>query len=576
MKKLYSILAIAALSIFGTDAMAQSLSSTTTLWGNTITSTNTTCRTQGSAIAKAYDGSGLYILGSGAIKTENDALQFGETTITTGTDATGATSGNNSLFFVKTDLDGNFMWSIKSKEGDFTANSSYLQPTKDGGAVLFLLVRNTQKDLDRSIILVDANDKQTVIDHPLVETKNIYSGLVVKTTANGSIKWTKLITADTTPAEGKTDLTTQGIYPGGLTIADNGDIFITGRSTRDLHIDGTTIASHNENSANLSNGGNMFIIKLNPKGQYFSHIVTEGTSTKEQPLKLIQNEGKLYLLSLINPIADTEISFGGQSVIPENTNPSLSLAQLDVNLNVNYFKVYESSVSGGAVQTPFITVNGDELYITGKAKLGIDDLGISTTLARVGLILKGDANTGELTAGRFGTTNQEGYFGVIFNNDNVPYLFSHVLNGALSIEKLNATTLESEEKVALYSQSSDVQNVATNGENVYVLFTDKNAGESIDGGFSNSALAAFSTFVVAYKLPEKVTTAINDIKVNETKVNVYGGNGVAHIVAEGNSTVNIYSVNGAQVARVNTTDGDNTVALPQGIYIANGQKIIVR
>ena len=166
---------------------------------------------------------------------------------------------------------------------------------------------------------------------------------------------------------------------------------------------------------------------------------------------------------------------------------------------------------------------------------------------------------------------------MLVNENNQPYIFSHVLNKPLKVERLNASTLETEDQAELYSSSSDVQGVAADGNNVYLMFRNKNAGASIDNVFSNAALANFSCFVAGYKLPEKVSTAINSVRTEgEASLTVYGGNGVAHIVADKAQTVEIYSVSGACVARVNATAGCNTVALPQGVYIAAGSKIIVR
>lgn len=575
MKKIYSLLAIAVLALGAGNAMAQNLNETTTLWGQTITATNGS--TQGSDIALARDGSGIYILGSGAVKSESDQILYGTQAVTPGT-IQDSNSGSNSLFFVKTDKDGKLLWAVNSTDGDFTANSCYLAPTADGGAVLYLLARHTLSKQDRPVTIVDANGRATSFDEwGLVDGSNVYGAIVAKVSTDGAIEWTRLITADTTPATGKTALTTQAIWTGGLAVDKAGNVFITGRNVRNLYLGDVVVPFHNDND-NPANGGSIFLIKFDANGNYAAHLTTGGEATKEAPLALSFKNGKLYLLALVNGIAGTDVTLGSASVTAANANAAITVASLNPDLSVNYLKYYACSLTGSALQTPFIDEINGTLWIAGKAKMAVDQLNVTTgSLARAALLLKGDAATGELTAGRAGTTAQEGDFSVLVNENNQPYIFSHVLNKPLKVERLNAETLETEDQAELYSSSSDVQGVAADGNNVYLMFRNKNAGASIDNAFSNAALANFSCFVAGYKLPEKVSTAINSVRAEgEASLTVYGGNGVANIVADKAQTVEIYSVSGACVARVNASEGFNTIALPQGVYIAAGSKIIVR
>ena len=71
------------------------------------------------------------------------------------------------------------------------------------------------------------------------------------------------------------------------------------------------------------------------------------------------------------------------------------------------------------------------------------------------------------------------------------------------------------------------------------------------------------------------TTAIADIPVRGE--HIYSDNGVVYIECETDSNCNIYSMSGLLVRRLVLKKGTNIVSgLTKGIYIVNGQKVLVR
>ena len=76
-------------------------------------------------------------------------------------------------------------------------------------------------------------------------------------------------------------------------------------------------------------------------------------------------------------------------------------------------------------------------------------------------------------------------------------------------------------------------------------------------------------------MPFNIYTAVDNVAA-KAEAKIYGTQGTLHVVAEEATTVNVYNLTGSLVAKLSVVAGDNTVALPAGIYIANGQKVVVR
>ena len=89
------------------------------------------------------------------------------------------------------------------------------------------------------------------------------------------------------------------------------------------------------------------------------------------------------------------------------------------------------------------------------------------------------------------------------------------------------------------------------------------------------SVSKFASMYACFKLPFKTYTAVDDVTA-KAEAKIYGTQGTLHVVAEQAATVNVYNLTGSLVAKLNVVAGDNTVALPAGIYIANGQKVVVR
>ena len=88
----------------------------------------------------------------------------------------------------------------------------------------------------------------------------------------------------------------------------------------------------------------------------------------------------------------------------------------------------------------------------------------------------------------------------------------------------------------------------------------------------------WAVLLAGYDMPAEfksvgVATTISD---NRMPVKIYGCNGILTIINnDKDAKINIYTVTGNLAASLDAPYGTTTVHLPKGIYIANGQKIVL-
>lgn len=510
---------------------AQSLSDTKTLWGKALT---TPWTTQGCDIAKAADG-GIFIIGGAGTKAVTEQVKLGDDVLTTGTLYTGSsTSGNQVLVLSKVDAQGTPVWTVHSNPGEVGNNQSWVAPTSDGGVVAGFKFRHTDGHGDESPVFYDATGKGISLNWTLESAgaKRYYRGVVLKVNAQGSIEWVKQLNIDHSPqpnaSDSYKDNTGEAYYVNGFVTDENNNIYMSGRICKDMTVtraDGSTVTIPAHNNAAWDgdpqkDAGNLFLLKLDADGNYVSHIVTGGESAKESALDLTLADGKLYLLSLITGKEKTAVTLGGKSVTPVKINPSLALACLDTDLNVQWFNLYQSTMSGSTMQTPSVNVLNGNIWITGKAKMAFNytvngvSKSVTTTKVRAGLLLKLDAD-GNVLKSYVKDVNQAGYFATLADAAGNVYVLGHTLLGPLTIEKFDAATLVPTESVTLYSNTSDTQGIAVDGDKLYVMARTRGNGNSLGNVFSLSP-AKFSCLVAGYQLPFSVPTAVSEVEAEKT------------------------------------------------------------
>jgi hypothetical protein len=71
------------------------------------------------------------------------------------------------------------------------------------------------------------------------------------------------------------------------------------------------------------------------------------------------------------------------------------------------------------------------------------------------------------------------------------------------------------------------------------------------------------------------TTEIESVDVN-SGMRIYGVEGAAVIEGPINTTLKVYAITGKFIKQVRVMEGKNTIVLPAGMYVINGNKVIVK
>ena len=133
-----------------------------------------------------------------------------------------------------------------------------------------------------------------------------------------------------------------------------------------------------------------------------------------------------------------------------------------------------------------------------------------------------------------------------------------------------------------FNMASNFANVAA-GENVYVL--------DANGEYFEKAVASANPFRPYAVLPSVGTgeapsrlflfeggispTGLSEISSMKAKVNVLSVPGGVNVISEEAHVVRICSVNGAELGRVNVSEGIQMITLPVGVFVIDGIKVVV-
>lgn len=549
-------------------AMAQSsLADTQTLWAKFIKNSvdEQSLTSQGGQMVLAQDG-GLYVVGQvGSTTSEQDiVLTDGTNPVTLASGINyGGNSSNQGLLFMKLDAQGNVVWKVAQTQGEINSNEDHVAATPDGGAVLLVNARHTDGFLGENIAFLDAKGVTHEIDWTVENDRN-FRGMVIKVDAEGGIEWMKQIIAntyadvETYPAWSQSSRNIgQGLKTYALEVDNEGNIYVGGIMCAAITVDDVTIEPHNVNTwtGNSSTFGNMYIIKLNQDGDYVKHLVSEGAATQEnvQCLKVVGN--KLYMFAWIAGLAGTEFSIGGEAVTPATVNGSIALAQLDTDLNVDWLKFHESTISGTAWQMPTLNVAGDYIYVMGTAKYGININGTAienpSNKARQSWIIQFDSNGEAVAAQKLATGKmqmQHGFFGGYEGTDGSFYAVERGLTPSSSfgseliLYKFNLNGLEIEDQVQLALGSCDGQSVITDGTKLYIMSRFANKNETISF-YNYDQTFTSASFVWGQSAFEVPVGAVQSITIDgEAEINLEKGKSlelVATMLPEGAANANI-------------------------------------
>ncbi len=593
MKKIYTFLAVAAMMASSVAASAQSATEPSTLWAKTIIG-NSAKTSIGQDVAHAADGS-TYFVSMASTMATTDNITFGDDVLGIGT-ATSTASGNNNLVLVKTDANGNRLWSVVSTEGDCYSGGSWLAVTADGGVVAAMKMRYTAStNGTEPIAITDATGKSTTISWTQNPAGRNFTMVLAKFSKDGALEWARIADVDASGEPKATtykNITSDAIDVYAATIDADQNIYVGGRFRKTVKFekaDGTVETISPCNTADWTGdsqitNGDLFIAKFNSNGYCLKTLVSADSASYSAIKNLRVVGDKIYfdgslkgrtISGSVNPV-----KLGGVDLNLVNTNTGLLVGNVDLDLNVLNAKVFSSSYAGSVYQTTSINVINDDIFLTGKTRsnLTLGDLTLDmSSLTRDGYIIRLDKDFNPKAAVANGVS-QSGFMGAFVDSENPDnlYVLGSNLLGKLFIRQYDKNTLASSNKSDwdLISQVATILPMVVSNDTLFVQSRIRGS-VTLYGGTSLKT-SAYNNIVAAFKLPVKATTAVETVVDNAQSTTVYGTQGAIVVKAEKAATVRVYNITGSLVASVNAQPGTTTVNLPAGIYVANGTKLIVR
>lgn len=589
MKKVYKLLAAAMVALAPMAAMAQAATQPVALWGKVVSAPQKTG--MGYDLAVASDGS-LYSLTSAGTMTDTEEIKFGDEVIGHGT-TNSTTSGNNNLVLIKTDGNGNRLWSAYSTIGDIYSGCGWLAATSDGGVMMVVKFRHSNGRSEKPAF-VDGTGKTTELDWAPNASGRFYRMVMVRFSKDGAIEWTRMADVDTTPqakASTYSKLTPDGFDVYTAKIDGNQNLYVGGRFRMPISFqkaDGSKVTLTPCNTKGWSGdpqtqNGDLFIAKFDANGNYLKSLVSTDSASYTAIKNVRIANDRLYfegyfqgrtMNGAINPV-----KLGGIDLGLKNANTALLVGVADLDLNVLNAKTFASEVSGSVYQTTALDVINDNIYLTGKTKCKLDlasgtmDASANT---RDGYLIKLNSEL-EPQGSVLNGINQSGFMGVVADrndNDNI-YVLGHKLMGALFMKKYDRNTLAYKDvEWDLTNNASAIFPMVASNDTLYALSRVRGTVKLIGDEISLSS-SAFNALVAAFKLPVHTATAIEAV-ADGNAINVTATRGAISITTATPATVNVYNITGAMVASVKAAEGTTTVELPAGLYIAAGKKLIVR
>lgn len=501
-------------------ALAQSsvsLETTATVWAKAVTIDPSTSpisgngqTTQGTNIALASDGS-LYAFGNVGAGTVDSKVLFGSDVIANGTPYYNGNASPFTFALTRIAPDGTPQWCVYALNGEIGSGNGAVMPTADGGAVVVTTLRLTQGGEGRDPEFVHQGGEYTFSSPFKDKEKRFYCPFVMRVSADGNILWTRLFDTATTPQEGiQAEYISSGVSVNDAVLDDDENIYLAGNQRSVIYCGNQALAAHNIdgwNGDSQESVGNAFIIKLDKDGNYAAHVVTSGAMKSDNVRCLTYDNGRLFALLQVTGKGDgAAIELGGKSAdVPANEALHLAAASFDMDLKAQWFQLYPNTINKPtALQVPRLKVLNGNLWLAAEGQMGINAGGkdVNTgALVRDGLLFKFNASTGEPLDGMTLAKPWGGIFDVVRLDGKrllVP-LFTG-LYGNLNLAIVDSDDLAIMDQVTLLSSVSTAQNIAVNGDRLYVMARIRGIVNTIGSADAIQA-AQFSSIIGAYQLP---------------------------------------------------------------------------
>ncbi len=536
-----------------------------------------------SALLISSDGK-LVSIGHFGSKTSEDKFSYNGEDIAVGS-AIDGNSDNRNLLVMKHNEDGSKAWAFSSTQGYMDgASPTAVAATSDGGVVMILKTRGSSVSGVLNPVFVNSDGSEEELTDWNTSAW-IYNSLIIKLSSEGKMEWSRTLIQDQTPF-GSRATTTDAVTPNALVVDDEGNIFVGGNYRTPMVISGAGNACYVLTPRNIATytgdpqaaAGGMFLVKLDSNGDYLAHLNSTGSLSRDQISAMTVSGGKLYFIGNIQGNVDSELTVGDKSVTLTSSLDGMMAGCCGTDLKMEWLNIWH-------------TVGASD----GKSTLQLKNLkAIDGAFYAMGALKGGICAPGE-SAAKISTasTMLEG-FCVKFNSDGT-YSDSKIFGKSISAW-LNAAKIG--EKVCLFGY------VLTNGgasltewdsETPEYICTSKGATTSYDmvsdpksnrlyiavrsnqsfkfGDDETVAPSGFGSVMAAYNIG--TATGASDIKALK-EVKVEGGEGKITINASSPTNLTISDAAGLVIYDGVVETGLTEIAAKCGVYVAGGNKILVK
>jgi len=518
-------------------------------------------------------------------------------------------SYNNNFNLLKTDLQGNFLWTVYSTSGEFAANNGDIVAAPDGGVYVAAKIRHTDNMRTTNLSLTDATGAVTEIPWTLADedVSRNYKGLIMKISAEGAIQWYRLIDVSTDPqpnaGSNYQNGTFDALYLNGMLSDDQGNIYLSGRYANPVTFytasGSKTLTPHNTegwNGDSQTSVGDMFIAKFDGEGYLTDVLTTTGKAYLETLPVLAWAEGDIILNCIVKGTgAETDaISLGGKEIALPTAYQCMLTARMDTDFNVKWTQLFTGSQNSNRVPVMHynhVNAVDGHLWLTGMGNFTLTSSDGAHTLAttdgktREGYIIRCDLATGEWLAA---TTSRIAYPGIggiagflggfEGAEDNCFYAYGYSFGSlSVSLSKFDGETLERLDSCYLFTGGSmtTATEFVADGNTFYAMMRARDMGmtgyePTVLGGTQITTFAnTWAVVLAAYNMPVTVKQDAKEIAVGDVnaddEVNIADVNALISIIL-GNSTAEDYAgvadVNGD--AEINIADVNAVIAIILG------------
>jgi hypothetical protein len=493
---------------------------------------------------------------------------------------------------------GDFLWTITSTYGAFTVGeNTHMALMPDGGAVIAVALRRNTKEtteIDPLATIVDAKGNTTNITIANYPSDTFaYVPVIIKFSADGTIEWWRNL---------QKTYDANNIAIKSIVTDENGNIYIGGSFKSALSFPtsatewgGTIAATANATSA-------MYIAKLDKDCNIVKTFTVDASAayaTSDQVQRLAYADGTLYWVGQVTGLTTGDkYTIGNTTVTPGLSTASKALptdiiGSLTTDLAINWTTVLESQQNTAAtpntvIQNKGLTIGENTVYVTGALNGGLKsgDVQLTTsTNALYGFTLGFNKETGAIKGGNLYGATITGIYDVIENANNghiITYGYAITSNpNKIFFNELDASynNVENGETILL-SIGTPFGHALNPDTNQYLSLSYGKGGTVLTDVADLGTQSAYTATVTSFTLSDfkSPLAGISTVQAadNSNDVNIYGIAGAAVFTANAAQNVAIYSATGALIKVAAIAEGNTTIELPAGFYIAAGKKFIVR